>query len=213
MRMYLSSYLWGNKPELLFHMLGSNKHVALITNSADQFPEPGIVERLQQDQAYLSNLGMTSERLDLRDYFNNNDALVNDIKKFGLIWVRGGNAFVLRRAFSQSGLDKILPQLLEEDLLVYGGYSAGACVMGSTLRGLELVDDAMAAPEGYQTKVLWDGLNILPYAIAPHFKSIHPESSLIDESVAYYKSHNIPYRAIRDGEAIVVNNSSESIVR
>lgn len=51
MRIYLSSYLWGNKPEIITNFINDGKkHVALITNSADQFPEDGIVERLKQDQ-------------------------------------------------------------------------------------------------------------------------------------------------------------------
>jgi hypothetical protein len=44
MRMYLSSYLWGNNPEKITELISDGiKHVALITNSADQFPEDGIV--------------------------------------------------------------------------------------------------------------------------------------------------------------------------
>lgn len=211
MRMYLSSYLWGNKPEMLFHMLGANKHAALITNSADQFPEEGILERMQQDQAYLMENGVTSERLDLRNYFDI-DALESDLQKFGLIWVRGANVFVLRRAFKQSGLDVLLPKLLETDSVVYAGYSAGACIMGSTLRGLDLVDDANIAPDGYGSEIIWDGLNLLPYAIAPHYKSNHPESELIDKSIAYFESNDISYKALRDGEAILVDNGQEVIV-
>ena len=70
MRMYLSSYSWSNKPEKMFElMVGDKRQVGIITNAADQFPEDGIVERLKQDQTYLAALGITSERLDLRDYF------------------------------------------------------------------------------------------------------------------------------------------------
>jgi dipeptidase E len=210
--MYLSSYLWGNRPEMLFQMLGNNKHAALITNSADQFPQEGIVERLKQDQAYLAVNGISSERLDLRNYFDNNNALTNDIEKFGLVWVRGANVFVLRRAFAQSGFDDLLTRLLKNDALVYGGYSAGACIMGSTLKGLDLVDDAEVSPNGYRPTTIWDGLNVLPYAIAPHFKSNHPESQLIDKTIDYFKSHDIPYKALHDGEAILINNGVESIV-
>jgi dipeptidase E len=212
MRMYLSSYLWGNNPEMLFNMVGRNKHAALLTNSADQFPEGGIVDRFKQDQAYLADNDITSERLDLRNYFDNKNELINDIKKFGLVWVRGANVFVLRRAFAQSGFDDLLIQLLKSDALVYGGYSAGACIVGTTLRGLELVDDAYITPSGYHPKPVWKGLNLLPYAIAPHYKSDHPESQLIDKSIDFFRLNDISYRALHDGEAIVINNDVESIV-
>lgn len=213
--MYLSSYLWGNRPDKLVELVDTkNTHVALITNSADQFPEDGIIERLRQDQEYLTSLGMTSERLDLRNYFDNKESELREkLKDYGLVWIRGANVFVLRRAMRQSCFDTIIKELLQRDAIVYGGYSAGACVMGSTLHGLELVDDALIAPEGYQSDIIWDGLNILPYAIAPHYRSNHPESSMIDDSVSYFEEHRIPYKTLRDGEVIVINGSKEFIVR
>jgi dipeptidase E len=209
MRLYLSSYLWGNQPERLFDMLGDNKHVAVITNASDQFPEGGIFERLKPDQAYLAEMGLSSERLDLREYFHDQKKLEDDIKEFGLVWVKGGNAFVLSRAYAQSGLDKLLPKLLEEDRLVYGGYSAGVCVMGPTLKGIELVDDPTVVPEGYNSEIIWEGLNAVPYVIAPHFKSDHPETELIDKSIAYFEEHSIPYKALHDGEAILIDGSQQ----
>jgi dipeptidase E len=212
MRLYLSSYLWGNKPEALFALLGEDRHAAIITNSADQFPEKGVVERLVADQEYLKEQGITSERLDLREYFSNRAKLEPDLQKFGLVWVKGANVFVLRRAFAQSGFDVLLPKLLERDAFTYGGYSAGACIMGSTLRGLDLVDDAGLAPDGYLPDTIWDGLGVLPYAVAPHFKSEHPESVLINDSVNYFKTHAIPYKALHDGEAIVINGNDHRIV-
>ncbi len=214
MRLYLSSYLWGNKPEKLVELIDRDKkHVALITNAADQFPDEGIVERLKQDQEFLEKLGLTSERLDLRDYFGGKEAELREkLKTFGLVWVRGANVFVLRRAMKQSGFDEIIRELLEHDEIAYGGYSAGACVMGLTLHGLELVDDAQVTPAGYESDTIWDGLNILPYAIAPHYKSDHPESALIDDAIRYFEEHHIVYKALHDDEAILVDGNQESIV-
>ncbi|MBC7546768.1 Type 1 glutamine amidotransferase-like domain-containing protein [Candidatus Saccharibacteria bacterium] len=214
MRMYLSSYSWGNKPEKMFELVVSNKkHVGIIANAADQFPEDGIIERLKQDQTYLAALGITSERLDLRDYFGGKkEELQKKLEQFDLVWVRGGNVFVLRRAMKQSGFNEIITELLKNDEIAYGGFSAGACVMGSTLHGLELVDNAHVVPRGYISDIIWDGLNILPYAFAPHYNSDHPESSMINEAVEYFEKHHIPYKALRDGEAILINRGQESVV-
>jgi dipeptidase E len=156
---------------------------------------------------------MTSERLDLRDYFDGKEAeLEESLKRFGLVWTRGANVFVLRRAMKQSGFDKIIKKLLENDEIAYGGYSAGACVMGSTLHGLELVDDVLVTPDGYQSETIWEGLNVLPYAIAPHYKSNHPESNMIDDSVHYFEEHHIPYKALHDGEVILIDKGQESVI-
>jgi dipeptidase E len=215
MRLYLSSYLWGNHPEKILELIKDGpKKAALITNSADQFPEEGIAERFEQDRQFLATLGIESERLDLRDYFNaeKHQELKTLLKNFGFIWVRGANVFVLRRAMKQSGFDEIITEMLQDDSVVYGGFSAGACVMGNTLRGLELVDDAYITPAKYQSEVIWDGLNILPYAIAPHYKSPHRETELIDNAIQYFEDNKISYKALRDGEAIVVNGDLTEIV-
>jgi dipeptidase E len=208
MRLYLSSYQWGEHPETILELLGKDKrHAAIITNAADQFPEDGILDRLKHDQIFLKGMGISSARLDLRDYFDkSNSELETDISKFGFIWVRGANVFVLRRAFRKSGFDKILMSILDEDKIVYGGYSAGACIMGNTLRGLDLVDDAYIAPAGYDPEPIWDGLNLLPYAVVPHYKSDHPESPSVEKTVQYYDKNHIPYKTLRDGEAIVIND-------
>jgi len=214
MRLYLSSYLWGNNPEKIVDLIGNGKkHAAIITNSADQFPDEGIIERTEQDQDFLKSMGITSERLDLRNYFGDKKAaLPNKLNEFGFIWVRGANVFILRRAMKQSGFDELLIELLKNDKIAYGGFSAGACVLGSTLRGLELVDDCVIAPEGYMKETIWDGLGILPYAVAPHFKSDHPETHLIDKAVEYFFDNNIPYKALHDGEVIFVDGEAESII-
>ncbi len=214
MRLYLSSYNWGNCPEKIVELLGSgSKHAAIITNSADQFPEAGILERLKQDQEFLSSIGITSERLDLRDYFNDKqNGLAAKLKQFGFIWVRGANVFVLRRAMRQSGFDKLITKMLSNDEVLYGGFSAGACVMGTTLQGLELVDDAFFTLPGYDSEVIWDGLNLLPFAVAPHYKSDHPESPLIDKTIDYYDQNNINYKTLRDGEVLIVDGDKKIIV-
>jgi len=38
----------------------------------------------------------------------------------------------------------------------------------------------------------------------PHWDSNHPESVDIDKEIAYCKENNIQYKAIRDGEVIII---------
>ena len=46
----------------------------------------------------------------------------------------------------------------------------------------------------------------------PHYKSDHPESSMIEDAVRYFEDHHITYKALRDGEAILIEGVSESVV-
>jgi len=41
-------------------------------------------------------------------------------------------------------------------------------------------------PDGYSCEIIWAGLGLIPFCIAPHYRSDHPESALIDKSVEYF---------------------------
>lgn len=214
MRLYLSSQYWGNQPQRLFDLVGSNtKNVGIITNSGDLFPEEGTLERVSRDVAFLKDNGYTAERLDLREYFGSKDALNAKIKEFGLVWATGGNTFLLRRAMAQSGFDEIIASMLKDDRIVYGGFSAGACVAGSTLKGLEIVDDANSVAEGYSSEVIWEGMSLVNKAIVPHYQSDHLESSGMDEVVKSHEASGIDYLTLSDGEVMIVDGSDTKVLK
>lgn len=212
MRLFLSSYKLGNKPDELPALVGDNRQTAVIMNSQDTKTPESRIERLQQEIESLTALGLQPEELDLRKYFGKPDELKEFIKNFGLVWVRGGNVFLLRRAFKQSGFDEIITDLLKNDQIAYGGFSAGVCVLAPSLKGIELVDPKDETANGYDKEIIWDGLGVLGYAVAPHYKSDHPESDDIQKCVEYFADNHILFKTLRDGEIIVINGDSEKIV-
>lgn len=119
--------------------------------------------------------------------------------------MRGGNSFVLAQAFRLSGFGRILKKYFDYDKdIVYGGYSAGICNIGTTLNGIHLVDDPEQHPYSEIDQIIWEGLNILNYAIVPHYKSDHGESEDIDKVVQYMIDNKIPFKVLRDGEVIII---------
>jgi dipeptidase E len=212
MRLYLSSFRLGNKPEALLQLLAGRTRTALIGNAMDFLDEWKRAESIVTEVDRLKGIGLMPAEIDLREYFGEDEELKRVLAEFDLIWVRGGNAFVLLRAFKQSGADEIIKRLLAQDAVVYGGYSAGIDVLGPTLHGAELVDDPSIVPKGYSSSIIWDGLNILPYSIASHYKSSHPESADVDKSVQYLIDNKITFKALRDGEAIVICDGQEKVV-
>lgn len=212
MRLYLSSYRMGNHPATMLPLIGSNKRTAIIMNAQDAKDPGRRKERLQQEIDDLTQLGLEPEELDLSDYFGSSEGLHDLVGQFGYVWVRGGNVFLLRRAFKQSGFDAVITDLLRDDRIAYGGFSAGVCILAPSLHGIELVDPLNELAEGYDSGVVWEGLGILDYAVAPHYKSDHPESDDIDKCVEYFETNQIPYKTLRDGEVIIVNGGSEELV-
>lgn len=213
MRLYLSSFRNGNRPDELHNLLAGKTRCALIANAIDHNPAEERSQKVHEEIERLESIGLDVTEIDLRNHFSDNSSLENELASFDLIWVRGGNTFILRRACKASGADSIFAQLLPEDRIVYGGYSAGIDLLVPNLHGVELVDDPNEVPDGYNPEIVWDSLNILPYWVAPHYKSDHPESEDIDKSVQYMIDNHMPFIALRDGEAIVIHGSSQKVVR
>lgn len=216
MRLYLSSFRIGDRPERLAALAGDRRKALVIANACDGFPEAERGPRVQREVEALGALGFWAQELDLRRHFReggDREGLHAELYSAGLVWARGGNSFVLRRAMRQSGFDGILIEALRRDDFVFGGYSGGIAVLGPTLRGVELVNDIASVPEGYAPEPIWEGLGVVPWSIVPHYKSAHWSSPGIDTVVEYLDRNKLPYRTLSDGEALILAGGREELVK
>ena len=209
MNLYLSSYRIGDSGAHLARW-GSGRTALLISNALDFSTD---TERLkmgrEQEVARLSDLGIQSEALDLRHYSQATESLRDRVRDAGMLWVVGGNTFLLRKAMAISGLDQILWGMRDNEDFVYGGYSAGACVLSPSLKGIHLADEPKAQAAGYQREPVWDGLGILDYYIVPHYRCDHYESDKMEAVAEYYRHSKLPFRTLADGEVILDNTQNK----
>ncbi|MFZ2177750.1 MAG: Type 1 glutamine amidotransferase-like domain-containing protein [Rhodococcus sp. (in: high G+C Gram-positive bacteria)] len=224
MRLFLSSYRFGADPAPLMSLVGVPGRVAVIAAAADAWPAAARASAVVSDVMPLVRLGFTPEEVDLREYIGRGDssALAERLEGFDMVWVRGGNTFVLRAQMARSGADEVIKELLRRDSLVYAGYSAGACVMGPTLRGLDSSDDPSEVVETCGTEPLWEGLGVVDFAIVPH----HPpaeasgggntvlleDAAAVRRTVTALRLAGIPYRTLTDDQAIVVDGDRTEVV-
>jgi dipeptidase E len=206
MKFYLSSYKLGNGVAKLKELIpAENKKTAYISNALDFSDDLERRKKSEQsDIEELKELNLDIKIIDLRDYFNKQSELEKKLTEFGVIWVRGGNLFVLRQAMKLSGFDNILKNLIKRDNILYGGYSAGVCVLAPSLKGMDIIDDLNAKPYGNQSEIIWDGLGILNYSVVPHYRSDHPESEKAEKVVEYMVKNKIPFKTLKDGEVIII---------
>jgi dipeptidase E len=201
-RLYLSSFRMGDHPDRLLELLGSARSAAVIANALDDQGAATRREGVERELSALGELGLEPRELDLREHFG----LPPDLSAYDLLWLRGGNVFLLRYALAASGADAAIVQLLRDDALVYGGYSAGPCVLAPSLRGLELVDEPEAVQETYGAEPVWNGLGVLDFAIVPHVDSPgHPETERCNALADHYRAEGVPHRTLRDGEVLVID--------
>ena len=182
--------------------------VAVVANAIDTLIDFPREDWVADETRMLQDAGLAPFELDLRRYdAQPAERLAEALAGVDVVWATGGNVFVLRDALRRSGLDALLRARLADDSIAYGGVSAGACVCGPTLRGLEHVDDAGAVPEP-----IWEGLGLVGFSIAPHYRSGGPEGQAIERVVEYFRARAMPYQALRDGQAIVVRGGSPRTV-
>ena len=133
----------------------------------DGVPEPARRDSLARDFGELEALGLDVTLVDVRAA-----NAVHQLARYDLVWVRGGNTFVLRKAFADTGADSTLTGLLRGDALVYGGYSAGPCILAPEIGFLQEVDDITVVKKPVTT-----GLGLLDRPFVPHVASPgHPET-------------------------------------
>ena len=209
MKFYLSSYKLGDKPEQFATLFSGNKKVGYIPNALD-YPIVDFerkAKHIEKDMNSLREIGLNPSLLDLRDFFGNRKSLEFEICKLGGVFVSGGSVFILRQAMRLSGFDIILVQGKNLGNFVYGGYSAGVCVLSPTLEGYSIVDPPTKFPYEQQKETIWEGIGLISYAFLPHYESNHPQSENIQKEAVYCSANNIPYRVLRDGDVIIINEN------
>lgn len=211
MRLFLSSQNLGNYPGEFLGLLGTNKKLAFVENAKDDWSPSDRKAKVDEHIEQFKGQGFNVFELDLRDYFGKPNELKKLISKCGGIFLAGGNTFILTRALRYSGADNLLYDMVRKNQIAFGGSSAGSIVATPSLRGSELGDFPKVTPKGYKQEIIREGLGFVNFYIVPHYKSdwfgIEAEAML-----DYFKKHKLPYRALMDGQAIMINGDKEEFL-
>lgn len=212
MRLFLSSYRAMGREAELAALFGKGSKVAVINNSKDGKSIEEREQKLNEVLSFLKDIELKPTDIDLRNYFKNSAGLKEELQKYPAIWVAGGNTFVLRRAMKYSGCDKLLSEMIRKNEMMYGGDSAGAILATPSLHGSEYGDEPDLIPKGYSEEIVWDGLKFVPYHIVPHYKSDWWGAEG-DKMAEYLEKNKLPFKTIRDGQAIVIDGDKEEFLK
>lgn len=202
MKLYLSSHKIP-APDELHQLLGkpvSEAMVVIIPNASDYYAERAWQVKTLRTVELFQSLGYRKiSVVDLREFTDMNK-LNQELSKADLIWVRGGNTFCLRYAMRRSGFDTVIHDLLR-DGIVYGGESAGAIVAGTSLDGIELMDEPEFAEE-----VLTDGLCLVEEYILPHVDNNEYSGAVVE-----MRKRRTNMIELTDAEVYIVEGNDERI--
>ncbi|GAA1720688.1 Type 1 glutamine amidotransferase-like domain-containing protein [Kribbella sp. NPDC056951] len=204
MRLLLSSWFLtpDNQPLVL-----SGGRAGIVLNALDGYGVSRARDYGRESRT-LESFGYSCEELDLREYFAGPEELTERLGGLDLVWVLGGNAFVLARAMTRAGFRAAVQEQGQRTDFVYGGYSAGACVAGPDLQGIELMDEPGVLPAGYSSSTRPECLGLVPFRIVPHWRSEHAETEGAELAAAYLAERGLEHRRLRDGEMLELHDIS-----
>jgi len=206
MKYYLSSYKLGNELEKLHSLIGQTSgKFGYIPNALDfSNADPAWKkEYIKEDMEDLRSNGAEVELLDLKDYFGKEKELGEKMQSLGGVYVSGGNTFVLRQAMKISGFDEVFHELTKREDFLYIAYSAGCCLLATTLKYYAITDNARDFPYPQIKETIWEGLGVLDFIFEPHYDSDHPESESTDKEIKKLVDEKVLFKAYRDGEVLI----------
>lgn len=210
MRLFLASYRFGAHYDVFASLVGEPGPIAVIANACDAWGRAREAA-LTSELAPLRKLGFRPEEVDLREYIGRAAELSHRLTQFPALWVRGGNTFVLRAQFARSAADRIIPELLAADALLYAGYSAGACVLSPDLTGLEAADDPAEVPPVCGIDPIWDGLGVIDRPIVPHLGSPTDPGGAGDALAARLRAAGTLHWPLTDSDVVVRDGSGTRV--
>lgn len=207
MKLFLASRDISGQGQVLIGLVGNNRKALIISNARDYYQDESIIRQsVGKTITNLTQIGISSERLDLRPYFGHDRELRNLLIDYqpGLIFAIGGNVYCLATALHKSGMAEIICQGVKANKFVYGGYSAGAMVASTDLSLYDVGGKFTAAVSSltYHIPPSKQGLSLISEYIVPHINQ--PDST---------SENNLRIAQIKQaGKIPILLNDSEVLV-
>lgn len=171
--------------------------VAFIPTAADPEENKWFVDAAKKE---LFELRFIVSEVDLKEP---PEEIRKKLENSDVIYINGGNTFYLLDWVRKSGLEKYLGKLIDKGK-IYLGSSAGSILVGPDI-SISAWDEKWDKNNDNLKDLT--GLNLVPYAIAPHFTEK-------DREILEKKSKEVNYKVvpITDQQAIVVDGENHKTV-
>lgn len=172
--------------------------VGFIPTAGDPYEDKWFVDASINE---IKEMRMQFKSIDLKN--ENERSLKDKFNDCDVIYVSGGNTFYLLDWVRKSGFDKVIKPLLEQGK-IYIGVSAGSVLFGPDI-SISGWDPSWDINDVGLTDL--SGLNIVPFAISPHFTE--SERKVLERK---NKEVNYPVLAITDAQAIIIDGNKQELI-
>lgn len=171
----------------------SSDRVAIITTAAEE------KEKNEFSQFAYQQL----EKMDYQniDFFDVEFQNPEELKKYDVLYICGGNTFYLLKHLKESGADKIISDIVKQGI-IYVGVSAGSIVIGPNIN---IANEVEPDPNDVGLSDL-TGLGVIDLIVCPHFT----EQSE-DEVEKFEKKYGVSVERLTDEQAIAFKD--DEIIR
>ncbi|RBP64260.1 dipeptidase E [Brevibacterium sanguinis] len=203
MRLLLLSLGVGAVPDFISAQVGrpaAEVRIGYLDDAAGPFSGEWFVAA---EREQLAGLGYSLVDLTAAD-FESADSFAEALAGVDVLYVCGGNTFVLLAALRRCGCDAVLVDRVRRGL-PYIGASAGSIITGPSLEPISLMDDPAEAPH------LTDhsGLGLIDTVVIPHADGAlppYPPELITAIAEEYAADHRLTFLA--DDQALLVEDSS-----
>ncbi|WP_216693352.1 Type 1 glutamine amidotransferase-like domain-containing protein [Dietzia psychralcaliphila] len=164
-------------------------------------------EFVAAERAQLSDLGYVLTDITAAD-FGDAGAFASALDGVDVLYVAGGNTFVLLAALRRHGADAVLVDRVRAGL-PYIGSSAGSVITGPSIEPISLMDDPSAAPDLADRS----GLGLVETVVIPHADGALPPypPALIARLKDTYGS-DYPLTCVNDDQALLVESETPRLI-
>ncbi len=179
----------------------SNLSLAFIPTAVDPYVSSDI-SWFTADHDKLVDMGFKVADYDIKN--KKIEQLRNDLAKFDVVFVAGGNSFYLLNEIKKSGFDIVIKELINHGVM-YIGASAGSCIMSPTIEHLTSLDHPEISPQLTD----FSALDFYPKLIVPHFG----REKYHDRHEQIKKEYGDRVVFLRDDQAVIVSDGKTEIVK
>jgi dipeptidase E len=185
--------------------LGMNQKkltAAFIDTAADVYDKANA-DWLKADRASLTDLGLTVTDYSLVD--KTKEQVMNELEKFDILFVSGGNTFYLLEHSNKSGFTQLIKEDYFKDKL-YIGSSAGSVLLSNSIEPIKFLDDPSVT-----SLTSYEAIGLLDFTIYPHWGSPHFKKKY-QQATQYAYDHAFAGFLLADHQYLVIDEQGMRLV-